>query len=422
LQEPPGDPPDDPPGARAALAVLASLMAYWGFLDAVNGAAAPHLARDFGLGDSGIAGVFGWTALGALVSLPVARAADRRGRRRVLLGAVAALLPACLVSALAPSLVAFVAAQVVVQALKGVLLALIPVMVAEALAAPRRTRGQALVGLTGALGSGLALVLVAACAQLPGSWRWGWALAAAGVLALPFAARSLAESGRFELSAAAGHAQRSRARELWSPRYRRRTLGAILVSAFFPFATAGSQAWLIYHPVRNLGLEQWLATGIVIGGGALAILGFPIGGRLAESWGRRATFGVASLVYVTATTAFYRVPADLAPHPGFALAACFGAMGMASSAALVPVRAAGTELFPTHLRGAISGLLGVSTAAAVVAVNFAVALAARALGGIGPAASLAACAMLLGTVAFYALVPESRGQDLEEAPPDALLR
>ena len=56
----------DADAARPVLGTLAVLMAFWGYADAVNAAAAPFIAREFGLDDSGIAWTFGFMALGAL--------------------------------------------------------------------------------------------------------------------------------------------------------------------------------------------------------------------------------------------------------------------------------------------------------------------------------------------------------------------
>lgn len=405
--------PEEPRPSGAVMATLGALMGYWGYIDAVNTAAAPHLAREFGLGDSAVAAAFGWTALGALASFPIARAADRLGRRRVLLGSVAALAPLCVVTAFAPSLESFVAVQMVVQALKGVLFTVTPVMVAEALPTSGRARGQAVLGVGGTVGSGLALGLVAAFAGLPGNWRWGWGIAALGALVLPFAYRWLSESRRFESAVATGEAQRSRARELFAPALRKRTLATLAVGTLYPFATTGAQLWIIYHPVRNLGLEPWVATVVVIAGGSLSLLGYALGGRLCETWGRRWTFVVSGVFFVGATFAFYRVPADIAPHPGAALGVCFAGMACAAAAGLVPMRAAATEVFPTRLRGAISGALAIAAAAAFVLVNFGVALLASLLGGIAPAASLASTAMLAAAGVFLLALPETRGVELE---------
>ncbi len=126
------------------------------------------------------------------------------------------------------------------------------------------------------------------------------------VVVLPFARRSLRDSRHFVRALSTGQTTESRARELFGPRYRVRTLGVLAVGAFFTVSVAGTQAWIIYHPVRNLGMEQWAATTVMICGGAFSLLGFPIGGRLAEVWGRRATFSVAGLAYVVAALGFYR--------------------------------------------------------------------------------------------------------------------
>ncbi len=392
-------------------------MACWGYIDAVNVGAAPHLAREFGLDDSGIAAAFGWTALGALATFPIARAADRQGRRRVLLLSVALLFPMVLVTTAATALWVFVLAQVAVQALKGVLMTLTPVMVAEALPTDRRAWGQAMIGITGTLGAGLAIIVVAACSDLPGSWRWGWGAAVLWVGVLPFARRSLRESRHFVRALSTGETTESRARELFGPRYRVRTLGVLAVGAFFTLSVAGTQAWVIYHPVRNLGMEQWAATAVMICGGAFSLLGFPIGGRLAEVWGRRATFSVAGLAYVVAALGFYRVSDQCSLGPALGLGVAFAAMALTSAAATVPMRSVATELFPTRLRGAASGLIAVTLAGAAVVVNFGIALLSRLSGGLAQAASVMACAMLLAVVAFLVL-PETRGLELEEAALD----
>jgi MFS family permease len=397
---------------RRAMAVLAALMAYWGYLDAANGAAAPFLAAEFGLDDGGIVRAFGWTSIGALGTYVLARAADRVGRRRILLATLLGLAPLALTTALAPGLWSFVAVQVGVQALKGVLLTVVPVMVAEVLPTASRARGQGLIGLTGALGSGLALIAVASGEGVPGTWRWAWGLAALGIAALPLARRALPESGHFERAAAAGETARARAGDLLGARFRRRTLGVLAVATLFAFALSVTQSWLIYHPVRHLGVAPMLATAAVIGGGAFGLAGFPLGSRLSERWGRRPTFGTASALYLAANFAFYRVPADFPPSPALALGAAFAGMSLLSSAAAVPLRATLTELLPTALRATLSGWVGVAMAAAVVVGYFATAALAEALGDLATAVVCLSLAMASAGLVFVVVLPETRGREL----------
>lgn len=394
------------------MGVLAALMAYWGFLDAANGAAAPFLAAEFGLDDGGIVRAFGWTSIGALGTYGLARAADRIGRRRILLATLLALAPFALATALAPGLWSFVAVQVGVQALKGVLLTVVPVMVAEVLPTASRARGQGLIGLTGALGSGLALIVVASGEDLPGTWRWAWGLAALGIIALPFARRTLPESVHFERAEAAGETQRARARDLLGSRFRRRTFGVLAVAILFAFALSVTQSWLIYHPVRHLGVAPMLATFAVIGGGAFGLAGFALGSRLSERWGRRPTFGTATALYLVATFAFYRVPADFPPSPALALGAAFAGMSLLSSAASVPLRATLTELLPTALRATLSGWVAVAMAAAVVVGYFVTASLAEALGDLATAVIWLSLAMLSAGLVFVVVLPETRGREL----------
>jgi putative MFS transporter len=392
-------------------------MAYWGFVDAVNGAAAPFLAREFGLDDVGIARTFGWMSVGALGTYALARAADRRGRRRILLGALIGISPLALASALAPGLASFVVVQVAVMGLRGVLLVVVPVMVAEALPVEQRARGQGWVGFAGTLGAGASMLLVAACEDLPGSWRWGWAIAALGIALVPFTRRTLPESVHFERAASDGDVARARVRDLLGPRYRRRTLGAVALGFLVPLALSSTQSWLIYYPVQHLGIEPLLATAVVIAGGACALGGFPLGGRLSESWGRRPTFATGAVLYTVAAVAFYHVPVDFSPHPAVGLGVCFAAMGFLSSMATVPLRAASTELFPTALRATLSGWTAVAMAGGVVVGFFLTSALSAVLGGLPSAVSVLANTMLLAALIFLAAIPESRGLELESGHP-----
>ncbi len=403
------------PAPRTAMGVLAALMAYWGYVEALNGAAAPFLAREFDLDDAGIAWVFGWISFAALGTFVLSRRADRIGRRRTLLLCLAMLPPAALASAAAPTLLVFVLAQIAAHAVKGALYTVAPVMVAEALTTERRAWGQGVVGFAGVLGGGTALIVVAACAEVPGSWRWGWAAAALGMAALPFVRIRLPESVRFERAVAAGETQRAWARELLGRRYRARSLGTLGATLLFTLAIMATQTWLIYHPVRELGLAPLLVTIAVISGGAVGLLGFPLGGHLAESWGRRATFAVAATLYAPAAVGFYHVPADLEPSPAVGVAVAFAAMSTLGNIAMVALRSSQTELFPTRLRGTQLGWLAMAMAVAAITAQFAAGGLALWLGGLAPAVSLLALLMVPAALVFLALVPETRGLGLEAA-------
>ncbi len=389
-------------------------MAYWGFADGLNGAAAPFLAREFGLDDVGISRSFGWISIGALGTYGLARWADRTGRRRVLLWTMLLMAPLCIGTALASGLTAFIVVQVFVQALKGLLAILVPVMVTETLSTEARARGQGWVGLAGSLGGGGGLLLMAGSENLPGTWRWVWGAAALVVIAVPFLRRVLPESRHFERAAAAGETESAKVRHLVSPRYRRRTLAVLAVSGLFPMVIAATQSWLIYFPVQHLGLPPLAATAVVIVGGAMALPGFPIGGHLSEVWGRRPTFLVTSVLYFGATWGFYHVTQDFPVHPALGLVPGMAAMSFCSSAAAVPMRAAATELFPTALRATLSGGAAIAVAVGQISAYFATSALSAWLGGLPTAASLLALGMPTAGLIFFLALPETRGRPIED--------
>jgi len=401
------------PGETRAIALLAGLMAYWGFTDGLNAAAAPFLAREFGLDDVGISRMFGWISIGALGTYVLARWADRAGRRRVLLWTILLMGPLCIFTAVAPGLGGFIGVQIFTQAFKGLLVILVPVMVTESLSLETRARGHGWVGLAGTLGGGLGLILVAGSETLPGTWRWVWGAAAAGTLAVPFLRRVLPESQHFERASEAGQTATAMARHLLGQRYRRRTIAVLIVSGLFPMVIAATQTWLIYFPVQHLGLEPAIATAVVILGGGLALAGFPLGGHLSERWGRRPTFLITSVLFFGAAWAFYHVPRDFPVHPALGLIPGIAAMSLCSSAGVVPLRAAVSELFPTALRATISGGAAIATALGAITAYFASSALSAWLGGLPAAASLLALGMPTAGIIFFLALPETRGQAIE---------
>lgn len=398
-----------------ALIALFAAMGFQGFLTAVNTGAAPLLALDFRLDDAGVARVFGWHALGALGTFVLARFADRLGRRRLLIWSVFGAAVASFATALAPGLIGFVLAQVAKEAFAGVLLAASTVVIAEELPLEWRTRGQSWAGILVAVGGGLALVLVAALSAVPGSWRWAWAFAGTGLCVVLVAIlRSLRETTHFSRAAALGETRRTRICELLVPRYRRRTVG-VLGSWFLAQMTyTVTHSWLIYHPARELSLAPGLITGVVVGAGALGLVGNPIGAWLADRAGRRATVLITGAGTALAGVAFYWVPAGSTLAVVAALCLLFSLASLFDAARTVAYRAATTELFPTRLRGTLQGAVVLVGAVSAVVTQFATAGLASQL-GLVPAITLLGLAGLPGYLLFFLWVPETAGLELERA-------
>ncbi len=394
------------------LVTIALLLWAVGYVQTVNGIAAPFLADSFGLDDAGIARAFGWMSFSALGVLALTRGTDRFGRRRLLLFCAVGMPLTSAASALATDLLTYLSLQVAAQALAGALLAAATVLIAEELPIELRARGQAWAGVAGTFGSGAALVTTSLAGQ-HGSWRIAWAAAGASVLLVPLARQSLPETARWRAADARGETAAARMRDVFDRRYRKRAIGVL---AYVLLANASGVAvgsWQFYHLVHGLGLTPAVATGILMVGGGVGLVGFRLGSTLSDRLGRRHTVSLGSLIATAALVVYYWIPQR--PSPILALVTLFAVGSTFGSASLVAIRASGTELFPTRLRSTINGWAAVMSALSGVLVQFATAILARRLGGLVPAISVLALLVVPGVLAFLWLVPETRGLELEAA-------
>ncbi len=385
-----------------------------GYLWMINGTASRYIRVEFALSEATLAFAFGLFALGSLGTLWLSRQADRHGRRRLTLLACGAAPLLALGSALAPGIVSYVLVQILVVALLGLLFTVSVVVITEELSDEERAGAQAWVGLASGLGSGLVLLFVMGVIHLPGGWRWLWVPVIPSIVLLPRLRRFMPETGHFERAEGLGETETSQLRELLQPRYRRRVFG-VLGSAFLGNASnVAAMTWGMYHLLENVSMSQAQASGIFALGGVLAVLGFPAGGRWSDSWGRRTTATVGSLVSTVFAVAFFQIPLA-SPWLFGLLAVTFGVNGLFRTAQMIAWRISATELFPTRLRAAVQGLAAVSAAVAAVLAQFATGVLAEPLGGLINAASVVTLLGIPAGVVFWWLVPETAGVRLESA-------
>jgi putative MFS transporter len=397
---------------RGRVALLAGLAVYWGYLVTLMGASSPFLARTFALDDARIAWLFAVMALDAVPTFLLMRLADRRGRRRVLRAAVTALPFVCVLQAAMPGLVGFTIVQILRGALTGALNATLIVVVAELLPTSWRARGQALNGVGGAIGSGIALVTVS---SLEEAWRWAWLGGAVALPLLPLLRRALPETERYERAAARGETEHVPLLAVFEPRYRRRT-SARLVSFFVAnLAAAATGNWLFYHGVRTLAIDPGWMTAALITGGAVGIAGFPLGARWADRFGRRPTVATATVLATLFASAYYGLRLGSAPADVVLLTGLFAGVALLGNAALTAGRAQAAELVPTRLRGAFFGWLSLTEASSFLLAQALAGALALALGGLAPAI-VALQVLVVPALLFYLVfVPETVGLELEVA-------
>jgi putative MFS transporter len=278
-----------------------------------------------------------------------------------------------------------------------------------------RARLQSYFGLVAGVGGLTAVVLSGALEDVAGGWRWMYGVAALPALALPFVRRSLPETKRFTRAQVRGATESSRARDLFQPLYRRRAIGLLLAGTLRPIGIVALGGWAFYHAVENLGIPAAQVAWIYVGG-AMSMLGNPVGAWMANRWGRKPTlvFNVATML--VAGVAYFWIPGDQGLLTVLGLGVTFAGFAFASQAFAVANRLLDSECFPTHLRATYTGANAMGEAIGTVTSYLALSGLLAWVGDLPTAITLLAGTSILASIPiFLATAPETRGLTLEEA-------
>ena len=399
-----------------SIAPLLGLNAFAIYLTTTQAVVSPFLAEAWGLDDSEITFLAGIISLGLIGTLALTRMADRRGRRRSLLLGFLCAMGLSVASGLAPGVASYAALQLLLLAAAGAVQVGTAVAVAEEVSEDARPVGQSWWGLTGALGGGVPFLVAPALAGFAGGWRWMWLMAGAMLLFGPKIRRSLAETSRFTRAERSGATERAQIRDLFGERYGRRTVGLLLAGTLRPISIIATFTWSYYHMVQTLGFSAGTASGIVIGAGAVGLLGNPLGAKLAATWGRRPTVVVGASVAVLSGIAFYFVPTDFPGGQVVGLMAVFCINQIGGNAFGVADRCIDTELFPTALRATYAGMARLCAAIATVVCQFSLSGLTGIVGGLPEAIAVLSLATFLPSIPIFLwAAPETRGLSLDEA-------
>jgi MFS family permease len=404
-----------PASARRTVAVICVMLAYQGYTMSINGIASPWIAKSFALGQSGIAALFACISFSAIGALILSRLSDRIGRRRILLACMGATPVCALGAALSFRIPAFVAFEILIYAFIGATQAGAVVMLAEALPIAQRARGQSFGGLAMGLGGGLCLTLMPLLDRGGYSWRWLLAVSATGLLAFPYVLRVVPESQRWERAAEAGTTRASRFIDVFGLRYRRRAVPILVCSLLSTIAFNAATSWGYYHAVTVVGLSAAGASLMMLIGGGVSMLGFPLGAAAAERFGRVPTVVSCCIVATAGTLFFYWGPPAGSTSAGLWLGVGFCWFMATINAATVGGNAAATELFPTALRGTMIGWFTLIIAIGSVASQAAIAALAGPLGGLSIVVGYLGLLAVPSAIVFGLFIEETRGLSLEVA-------
>jgi len=385
--------------AVRALALAGLAVFLVSFDSAVLVLALPAIAADFRTPVAELSRLGSALAIGTVAALPIAMQADRVGRRRLLVVAVAGFSLANLGSAWSPSLAWLAASRVVAVCFETVAGGVATALVIEEVAPGQR--GLAVAAITVAAGAGTGLTTVLYPLLAP-HWRALYLAGGAGLAGAVVLAATLRESRAWTAARAAGP-PRLPLRVLLEPAWRLR------LAVVAGWAALGE---LLYGPAsllsalfgsRALGLDPAVISAVMLVSGAVSVPAFLVGGRLSDRWGRR-RLGAALGLLTAASTAVAFSGGRAGYWAGNVLWSVLASAG-------VPVLGAWLgELFPTRARATSESVGSVAGAVGGAAGFQLVALLQPRL-GLGPSLALTA----LGAVAaslLLLLLPETRGETL----------
>ncbi|MCU1462383.1 MAG: hypothetical protein JWO37_2458 [Acidimicrobiales bacterium] len=388
--------------AASALGTLAAIAVVFGYLNSLFTQTVAFAGDEFHAGNSaqGIAG--GVVRVGGLLALVLVSVADRKGRRVVLIGTLVAGCVLAVTGAFAPSLAWLTASQILARGFATALLVVGFIVAAEELPAGSRAYGTSLLALAAALGTGICVLFLRLADVDPRAWRLLYVIP---LLALPIArdiARRLPESRRF----VAPHAERpsmgAHARRLWL------IAGTMFLANLFVAPSSQFTNRFLKHERHYSGGAIGLLT---LGTGTPGVIGVVVGGRWADTRGRR-RIGAFSLVVGTALSVVFF----------FMSGSGLWLIGVASSIVgglAVPALAVyGPELFPTALRGRANGIITIVSLAGSVVGLVAVGAMADGFGSIGPAMTVVAIGPMLYALIVIRRFPETAGLELEQINPE----
>jgi len=356
-------------------------------------------------------------ALGSLPALLLTWAADRLGRRRLLMATVLAYTLLTGATAFSPSAAVFVALQFFAKMFITAEYALAVVVIGEELDDDARGWGIGALGALSACGHGLAFALFGLVELLPFGWRSLYLVGLAPLLMIAWLRRDMTETRHFARLAAARAQSQTTPHGMLAPLVslvRQYPLRFAAVGSLYLLLGVSQHAAFFFAPKYLQEVHAFtpaLVSLLGFFGGAVAVFANSLTGRWSDQLGRKRL----ALVFLTALPVvivlFYNTWWGFLPVLWIGM--LFFGMGSGVLLALF-----GIELFPTSYRSTAAGMrAGLGTIGAVLGLSLESALYAV-LGSHWLAISLLACFALMGPAIVLLAFPETSGRSLDEISPE----
>lgn len=406
--------PPDRIDARTArvLSLLCILALFAGYMGTLLTQTNTFFKEDFGVSDSAIGSTIAVVRIGALLAVVIVAAADRRGRRIVLIVASFCGCVATAAGAFAPSLVVLASAQTVARAFTAAMALLLAVVAAEETPAGSRAYAVSVLTMTAALGAGQAVLLLWVAGLGESAWRILFAVPLLALIPIIRIGRRLPETRRFELSDRRAAANRSAGRSKRSRAHAGRLVLLAASAMLFDLFVTPAAGFLNEYLRTDRGYAPWQISAFTILTNTPGGIGIVVGGRLADVRGRRLV-GAAGLAAGVGFTVLLYLTSGWTIWLWSVLGAVIGAMAVPALAVYGP------ELFPTDSRGRANGVINVARAAGSAAGAFlAGVLADRLAGGLPHAITLLAIGPVIVVGLVLVFYPETAARELEDLNPE----
>lgn len=414
-----------PPTYRRRLLVLLSAATFFeGYDTFVLSFVLALVLGDLGGSEAQAGWVRAIVGIGTVVAFVLAAQADRIGRKRLLLITIAGYTLSAFLTALSPNLPFLAAAQFLAQVFLGAEWAVAITIVVEDF--PSRERGRALGIVTSMNTLGGIFVGVLAFVGLqstPLSWRAFYLVNLIPLALIAIGRRGMLETERYAAVSedpASAHLDHTSVWEPWKPAYRHRVLAVGLLTFFRHAAVAAGAFWWAYYAQQEVGMSVSLSGLYLAAAGVLGAVGFIVGGRLMDRYGRLPVFQAYMAGTLLFGTWLFQIHDAALMLPVLCLAIFFGLGSVAMTSAF------STELFPTYVRSRAAAWCrnAFEVPGAIVAPLVVGILGDHVtgpLGSIGDAMSLTNLALIPPAMFIaWRYLPESRGADLVRMDAEAV--
>jgi MFS family permease len=376
-----------------------------------------HIQADLGIDESQLGLLGSVVRAGALLAIFVTLAADRVGRRRILLFTVIAYTGLTGATALAPNATSFVALQFLARIFAAAETLIAVVVIAEEFDPEHRGWGIGALGAIQACGAGLASVMFGFVDVLPFGWRALYLIGLGPLLLIAYLRRTLPETDRF-VDLERVRLSSLRATPMLQPvadllRTYPRRFWALATVVFVLSAATNPASFFAPKYLQDVHgwAPGWVAV-LTFFGGALAIVANPFAGWLSDRKGRRPVTIAFTFAVGLLAIAYYNAMGIFIPVLWILM--LFTHLG-----GEVTLAAYGAEMFPTSQRSTASGARSVAATSGGVAGLAMVSVLFGVVGSNWYAISLLCAVGFLAPLIVAATFPETAGRTLEEIAPEA---